>query len=233
MRLDDVEPPPQPTKGTWFVTFTDIVCLMLAFFVMLYAMSSVNAARWAELAGALAPAADATNAQATSKPAAHYNIANVFRKRAINLDYLHAVLKDLLAADDRLKNAHLHLLEDRLVISLPGDILFAPAEAKLDGRAEPALFALGGVLGNLTNPVAVIGHSDPVPPAGTAYASNWELTVDRAAAVAAVLKQSGYTREVAVFGAGDTRYGDVAELPAARRDAVARRVDVVILAGGV
>lgn len=230
--MDHFDDRPPPATGTWFVTFTDVVCLMLTFFVMLYAMSSVPGARWEAVSAALSQQTVATNAPVTTAPTAQYNIATVFRKRTINLDYLQAVLRDVMAADDRLKTAHLHLMDDRLVISLPGDLLFAPSSAVVDARAESALFALGGVLGNLTNPVAVVGHSDPSPPTGAGYTSNWELTVGRAAAVANVLKRSGYTRPVTVLGAADTRYADLAEVAPERRTALARRVDVVILSGG-
>jgi chemotaxis protein MotB len=230
--MDHIEHRPEPASGTWFVTFTDVVCLLLTFFVMLYAMSSVAGARWDAVTAALSQQAAATDAPVTNAPTAQYNIATVFRKRAINLDYLQAVLRDVMARDERLKTAHLNLLDDRLVISLPGDLLFAPSSAVVEARAEKALFALGGVLGNLTNPVAVVGHSDPSAPSGSAYTSNWELTVGRAAAVANVLKRSGYTREVTALGAAESRFGDLDDVAPERRAALARRVDVVVLAGG-
>ncbi len=229
--MDEFEPRTEAATGAWYVTFTDIVCLMLTFFVMLYSMSTVTGEKWAQVMASMSQQPHSTNAPATSEPTARYNIATVFRKRAINLDYLHAVLRDGMAEVPQLAKARLHLLDDRLVISLPGDILFAPASAVLDARADQPLFTLGGVLSNLTNPVAVIGHSDRTAPGGAAYASNWELTIGRAAAVANVLRRAGYTRDISVHGAGDSRYDEVSALPADRRDAAARRVDIVILAG--
>ena len=230
--MDQYDDSSSPVTGTWFVTFTDVVCLMLTFFVMLYAMPTIPGARWESVTAALSQQPAASSAPVTNAPTAQYNIATIFRKRAINLEYLQAVLRDQMAADDRLKTAQFHLLDDRLVISLPGDLLFAPSSAEVDAKAQGALFALGGVLGNLTNPIAVVGHSDPSPPSGSNYTSNWELTVGRAAAIANLLKQSGYTRAVTVLGAGESRYGDLAEVTQERRAALARRVDVVILSGG-
>lgn len=231
--MDELEQPPRhPESGAWFITFTDVVCLMLTFFVMLYSMSTVTSERWSEVTAALSRQPQLSDAPVTNQPTAQYNIATVFRKRAINLDYLHVVLRDTIAADPRLESARIHLLDDRLVISLPGDILFTESSAVVDGRAEQALFALGGVLGNLTNPVTVVGHSDPQPPRGSAYTSNWELTMGRAAAVANVLKRSGYTRDLSVYGAAETRYGELASLAVEQRRKLADRVDVVILSGG-
>lgn len=218
------------TRNLWVISFADFTCLLLAFFALLFSMSTLNKEKWPDVAASLSMQRDASNAPLTTTTTAHYNIATIFRKRAINLDYLHAVLHDTLAADPQLNTAQLNLLDDRLVISLPGDILFAPASAVVDPRAEKALFALGGVLSNITNPVAVVGHSDHVPlSGGGAYTSNWELTIGRAAAVANVLKRTGYTRDVAVLGAGDGQFGD---LPPASRGKLGRRVDVLILSGG-
>ena len=37
--------PPEDT-GTWMNTYSDLVTLLLTFFVMLYSMSSVDAEKW-------------------------------------------------------------------------------------------------------------------------------------------------------------------------------------------
>lgn len=219
---------PEPPRKLWVITMADLSCVLLAFFVMIFSMSSISREKWQDLSAALSQRRHVTDAPETAEPTAQYNIATVFRKRAINLDYLHAVLHDTLAADPHFKTARLVLREDRLVISLPGDILFAPASAALDAKAERALFSLGGVLSNLTNPVAVVGHSDPTPPADT-FSSTWELTIGRAAAVANALKRTGYRRDVTVLGAGDAHY---AALPPAERSHLGRRVDIHILSGG-
>lgn len=221
-------PNTEPPRKLWVITMADLSCVLLAFFVLLFSMSTISREKWQDLTMALSQQRTPSDAPETTSPTAQYNIATVFRKRAINLDYLHAVLHDTLAEDPQFRTAQLSLLEDRLVISLPGDILFAPSSAVLDGKAERALFALGGLLGNITNPVAVVGHSDPVPPADT-FTSNWELTIGRAAAIANALKRTGYVRDVAVLGAGDAQY---ARLPHQQRDKLARRVDILILSGG-
>jgi chemotaxis protein MotB len=221
-------PAPENARKLWVITLADLACLLLAFFALIFSMSSINYEKWKDLKVALSQRRILSDAPQTAQPTAQYNIATVFRKRAINLDYLHAVLHDTLAADPRFKTAGLELLEDRLVISLPGDILFASGSAALEGKAEQALFSLGGVLSHLTNPVAVVGHSDPTPPSDT-FSSTWELTVGRAAAVANALKRTGYVRDVAVLGAGDAEY---ASLPPSRRTAQGRRVDIMILSGG-
>jgi len=44
----------QRSSQAWLVTFTDLVALMLTFFVMLFAMSKVEQRKWQNLTDALA-----------------------------------------------------------------------------------------------------------------------------------------------------------------------------------
>lgn len=228
--MDELYPAPaeQNARKLWVITLADLACLLLAFFVLIFSMSTINHEKWKDLKLALSQRRTLPDTLQTDQPTAQYNIATVFRKRAINLDYLHAVLHDTLAADPQFRSARLDLLDDRLVISLPGDSLFSSGGAVLDGRAERALFTLGGVLSHLTNPVAVVGYSDPIPP-GDAFTSTWEFTIGRAAAVANALKRTGYVRDVTVLGGGDSAS---AALPPAQRATQGRRVDILILSGG-
>lgn len=225
------EPRRDSTAATvWMVTFTDLVSLMLTFFVMLFAMSSLRPDQWDKVTDALSRSFDPTSEKtvrgATPAP---FNIGTVVRRQAAHLDYLDAVLRESLLREPDLAASQLFRLEDRLIISLPGDILFEPGLALMTERAEALLFGLGGVLRNIGNRVAVEGHSDPHPPAAGGYTSNWELSTARAAAVANALKRAGYGGAVAAFGHSDSRFGWLPERPDGERRAMARRVDIVVL----
>ena len=140
-----------------------------------------------------------------------------------------------MAEDEVLAHSRIIRLEDRLVIALPGDLLFAPARADLSEKARQAVFNLGGVLRNIGNQIGIDGHTDPVSVTGGAYTSNWELSLARAAAVADALRRSGYTEDIVVYGFADSRFSQLPDLPVDQRRALGRRVDIVVLpnAGGV
>lgn len=212
----------------WMLTFTDLVSLMLTFFVMLFSMSNVKLDRWQNvidsLSQTLAPEEVKTPAESTTT----HNIATVFRKRAINLDYLISVLRDKIEGDELLDKVQFMRLEDRLVLALPGDLLFQAGRAVMTDRAREALFRLGGALKTVDNQIGVNGHSDPSPVQGRDYASNWELSTARAAAVANALQQSGYSGPIVAFGYSDSRYNQLPPMPPAQRQLMGRRVDVVI-----
>ncbi|WP_142848953.1 flagellar motor protein MotB [Telmatospirillum sp. J64-1] len=226
---------PAPSNRAWMITFADLISLMLTFFVMLYAMSSINVETWRPVADMLARRPMAVEGPETAIPTAPQNITATFRKRAINLDYLHAVIEKSVAADPVLAQAILRQDEDRIILSLPGSLFFQPASARLDRAAEDALYRLGGMLVHIANPVAVIGHDEAAPLArDSGYSSSWELSLGRAAAVANALNHAGYDRDVTVLGAGSGRAtADLESFGPGERTHAARRVDIIILAGGM
>ena len=221
---------PSEELGTrvWMIIFTDLVALMLAFFVMLFAMSSVKVNDWQSvidsLSQTLRPSAEKTLPAATSA----FNIGTIFRKNAINLDYLASVLLEAVENHPLLSTGRVMRLEDRLVITLPGDFIFGPGGALMTDQGRQALFVLGGVLRNIGNKIGVNGHSGPSRSGGDDYTSHWELSTARAAAVANALRQSGYTDDITAFGYADSRFEQWPDLPGAGRGALSGRIDVII-----
>jgi len=211
----------------WLVSFTDLVCLMLTFFVMLYAMSEPDARRMADLSatlmGRIVPRADGED-----MPSAAFNAMRLDRGKAIDLGYLGNIFQSQITASPELSGLVLTRREGVLVLALPADLLFAPGSASLSETGRHALFVLGGVAANIGNALDVIGHTDPSP-AGAAWPSNWELSLARAQSVAMALKETGYLRPITVRGQGDAHFEEVAPwLPRGERMRLARRVDLVI-----
>lgn len=219
----------EASQKAWLLTFTDTVSLMLTFFIMLYSMSSISGDRWKEISDSLSQTLNPIKMDKAPVSQAVFNIGTIFRRQAVNLDYLGSVLAESAAREPLLAQVQFVRMEDRLVLALPGDILFEPGRAIMTEKAREALFGLGGLLRNVGNNIGVTGHSDPAPPPGQDFASNWELTLGRAAAVANALRRAGYPHDIMAFGAADSRYGDLSTLPEAKRQVLAQRVDIAIL----
>ncbi len=228
---DGVPSAEQSASRVWLVTFTDLVSLMLTFFVMLFAMSNVRLNDWENVIDSLSQTLRPSQ-EKTVATSATYNIGTVLRKSAINLDYLDSVFSKAVGDIEALSESRVVRLEDRLVIALPGELVFEAGGAVLTGRAREALFVLGGVLRNIGNQVFINGHTDPTPPSGIEYLSNWELSTARAIAVANALTEAGYTDDITAFGFSDGRYDDLSDLPEAERRVMGRRVDIVVLPTG-
>ncbi|MGB0683148.1 MAG: flagellar motor protein MotB [Magnetovibrionaceae bacterium] len=228
---EDLDPHAKGTAGqsrAWMITFTDLVSLMLTFFVLLFSMSHLKIDQWETMIDSLSQTLNPTDVDERKPLSTELNIGSIFRKSAINLDYLVSVLGEAMDEDPLLRESLLLRMDDRLLIALPGDLLFQPGQAILNERARQAIFNLGGVLRNIGNQIGVNGHTDPIPPGAGPFASNWELSVSRAAAVANALRTSGYGEEITAFGYAASRFDLLPDLPPVERRAMARRVDVVV-----
>lgn len=220
-------------KGAWMVTFTDLVSLMLTFFVMLFSMTTVQVDKWDAITDSLSTTLNPTKTETVASATADYNISTVFRKRAINLEYLQAVLAEKVEKDDLLQRAMIQLLDDRLLISLPGDLLFTKGSKNLSTRAQETMLKLGDVLRHVSNQIVITGHTDPEPASGQDYASNWELSLFRAIAVGNALRKSGFEQEFLAYGYGDSGFDQLPDLPLEQKNTLARRVDILVLQTGV
>ena len=220
-------------SSVWLVIFADLVALMLTFFVMLFSMSNVTAESWKKMVDALADALNPTSEEKIdTTPDVKTNIDLVFRRQAINLDYLQAVLEQKVIKSKELKGSQLTLLEDRLVVSLPGSLLFGPNSAILKKTAKDPLFSLGGLLGNVENRLGINGYADEKNFEGKKYNSNWELSLARSISVGNAFRQAGYSGELLNFGYGNAHSSYLKNASEDQRNILSRRIDVVILESG-
>lgn len=218
----------QPTKA-WLIVFADLISLLLAFFVMLFAMSNVERPKWQALVDALSPTETAKIQTDLPRTASKLRVAGLTETNAMNLDYLSAVLRAQMAEEAVFHGSLIQRLDDRLIISIPGDLMFKAGSSKPTKDARSLLAIISSVLGHSANRIDIYGHSDPTPIKTDDFPSNWELSIDRAASVAAEVNKSGYKRQVGIFGYADTRFEDISyTLAANKRMEMARRVDVVI-----
>ena len=216
-------------NAAWMVTFTDLVSLMLTFFVMLFSMSTLQMDDWDAMTDTLTQSLNPGKLKTVASQTAQFNIDTIFRRQATDLDYLSGVLERGVAEDEILKTSKIMLLDDRLVVALPGDLLFPAGSATMPEEAQSALFVLGSLLRNVGNQIGVNGHTDPRPPSGNSpFSSNWSLSLARSAAVANALRRSGYTDDILAYGYADSRFTQLPNLPAEQRAELGRRVDVVV-----
>lgn len=224
----NVEPEHHNTK-MWMLTFTDLVSLLLTFFVLLFSMSNVKIDEWDKVIDSLSQTLNPETEQTIKKPTAQLNIGSLFKRSAVNLDYLTSVIEENLSQDPLLRDALIVKLEDRLVIALPGDLLFNPGQALINPRAEGAMFTLGAMFQNVGNTIGVTGHTDPSPPGDGPFSSNWELSIARASSVANAIRRGGYDEQIVALGYADSQYNRLPNLSDDERRQLARRVDIIVM----
>ncbi len=222
----------QEAKGSgnaWLITFADLAALLLTFFVLLFSMSQVAVDEWGEIKEALSTSLNPKRSIPGADVGPRLVVDKFVVSRAANIDYLHALIVEKFVDEPVLGRSIVQRLEDRLVISLPADGLFAPGQAMLSVAAQNAAFALSDSLRHFSNRIEVYGHADPRPARALDMASNWELSLARATSFAQGLREHGYTGHVPAFGYGDSRFADISpDLALEERYRLARRVDVVI-----
>jgi chemotaxis protein MotB len=116
-----------------------------------------------------------------------------------------------------------------LVVNIVTDrVLFDPGEAALRPQGSKVLDTIAPVLKGLPNALVVEGHTDNQPINDARFASNWELSTQRATAVLRYLLLRGIDpSKVAAAGYADQRPLESADSTASR--ARNRRVAIVIL----
>lgn len=215
-------------RSSWLTTFADISALMLAFFVMLFSMSSLEVEKWQAVVARL-PNADPSKEKLRPPPNSALNVATVDVPPALPLGYLSQVLEEKISQDEVLGRAQIHRLDKLVIVSLPTERLFLSAGATLTESAKEALFRLTSALAQMGNQIDVYGHTAPGGTDSASTMQNWRLSLARAVAVANELRRIGYQRNVTMLGLGDSRYDHLDRgIVEDRRRQLARRVDIVI-----
>ncbi len=215
----------------WLISFTDVMALMLTFFVLLFSMTEPEKQDWSQVTSALQ--SEFNRFYGAVEYRGHHDSVSIDKinfDRALNIGYLSALLKTVIGDSKFLEQATLIPQPGQLIISLPRDLLFDPGQADVKEEGSRALYALGGALSKIKNKIEVTGHADPRPVTGGAFDSNWDLSMMRAANVAAILESVGYENEITIRGHSSGRYDDLkGTVDEDKRLDLARRVDIVVM----
>lgn len=216
--------------NSWLVIFADLLALLLTFFVLMFSMSSVQLSEWQALITSLSENLNPERAMIQDQDWNKVDEALVFEETALSLDYLKNIFEEKLSRDPILTRSTVTVLDDRLAISLPSDLIFEIGQAELDPEARSAMIELGETLRTIDNEIMVVGHSDLSPISGRLYPTNWELSLVRALLISKLIKTGGYSGTIEAYGNGSSRFGDLDEsIPLDQRYNLARRVDVIVL----
>jgi chemotaxis protein MotB len=222
------------SSKVWLISFTDILALMLTFFVMLYSMSEHNIDQQKPINNKIVGVENIDQNQlqgARDQAGAVDDISlnKISFNRALDLGYLQNILETYRDENINLKDMQISRDEKngRIILILPEELLFASGQSNPSSRGMKSLGQLAKILSNIKNGVEVIGHSDPR--ATRDGKSNLLLSLERAQAVAGVLEAQGYENGINFQGYGSALFDS---LPStwddSRKLSTARRVDIVV-----
>lgn len=182
----DAMPPDEP-RTSWMLTFADVVSLLLTFFVLLFALSGVQAERWSGVAASLSRALNPPLV-AADEGSALKNLARAPSLPGTDVGYLASLLEGVLRDAPALKSAQVSLEGERLVVRLPAEAIFALDAPMIAPAARAAVVALAEALSGIDNRIAVTVAGESAAPG---YASAVEFSLARAASLANALRAGG------------------------------------------
>jgi chemotaxis protein MotB len=191
----------------WFLTLSDLLLLLVIFFVLLFGLTWKQQSRSAAIIPPVAqPAVAKTPPPAQQPEAAHPDpLATGLPAQKKVPENLEQALSNSLGLDFEDQGITLERRGPELVLTFPERIAFDTGQAGLKPSAEPILEKVGAFI--LPRPemlVEIHGHTDDRPIRTPRYPSNWELSADRATQVAKSLIQRGINpAQVSVKGFGE------------------------------
>lgn len=210
----------------WLVSYADFITLLFAFFVVMYAISSVNEGKYRVLSDSLinafknAPSSTQVvqfearvSAGAGTKPIKAAPPRNAdpeqdarIRKQTENMKQIAQNILKVMAP--LIKEGRVRVTQSLrgVTVEINAAVLFAPGQALLQGEPVKVLSAVADVLARVPNKIQVEGHTDDSPIGTQQYPSNWELSTARASSVVRLFAANGVAadRMVAV-GYADNR----------------------------
>lgn len=180
--FDQDQPPPRPRSPGWMITFADLMSLLVSFFVLLFATTTVERRDWERV---VLPISEyLTGHRLEGKGAAEVPTPGQAR---LDLGYAAALLGKLVADQPLLAGAEVRREEHRLVLRLP------PAPIAYWTRTDkPPLLDLARLLGNFENHVDIVAHRAVNPAPGADATRDWTAALAAANDVAGALRHLGY-----------------------------------------
>lgn len=194
----------------WLVSYADLVSLLFAFFVMMYAIASADKEQQSRISPAIGAAfgkppatgvvdaGSAVVAFGAPQPELRPRQEQQERRRLVALrrerEHMSAVARDIRSVLAPLvEQGQVRITESSrgIGVEINASVLFAPGEARLGAESSKALVALAAVMKQDTHAIHVEGHTDNQPIRNSLFPSNWELSAVRATSVVRLLIDNG------------------------------------------
>lgn len=215
----------------WLLSYADFITLLMIFFIIMYAMSTIDKAKYEKLTTALNQAMGDGSAIADTGSKMGGEIGNglsedaKLKKVKENLDkYL---------KENNLSNSVSTTIEKRgLVVSFKDSLFFYSGRAEVRPEQIDKLIKISKIINQAMGSgsyIRVEGHTDSVPVHNEVYKSNWDLSVMRASNVAQILIKKADIKPEKLSAIGYGEYRPKADNSTAEGKSTNRRVDILIM----
>lgn len=208
------------------LTYADLITLLLGLFIVLYAVSTIDAGKYQQVAGVFERMFGGKAALADVRTSSA--IAPLTELQSEHAELIRRIQQ---AVGSRQFGTDVTITKNErgITIHMLEQLLFTSGHSELKPSAYATLDSIAAVIHQLPNDVRVEGHTDNVPIATREFPSNWHLSVSRAVTTAYYLiTQHGLNPDkIAVVGYSE--FKPLVENTSEENRARNRRVDIVIL----
>ncbi|MDR1771781.1 MAG: flagellar motor protein MotB [Hungatella sp.] len=209
----------------WLLTYSDMITLLLALFIIMYGMSSVDTTKLKEMSHGLEQVLNHTDQVNGSAAGGNISVS------ADNLDHVYQVLKAYIADRDLGNMINVSSNGSAISIHLKDAMLFQPDTAILLPDSKPVIqeisSSLEAIYGDInhitiTGNTADLGHHDAAN-----EADSWQLSVNRAVAVLNQMTAMGL-EPAKMSIEGNSHYNPIVSNDTEEGRAKNRRVEITI-----
>lgn len=188
----------------WMTTFSDMMTLLLCFFILMFSMSEINVKKFMQAAESLYEGFGQTDVTEFQQLA---NVDSILvenphameglldKQVEAMLQQLHEDLQEFIDENELHNSLKVENDESGVTLSIRDLVLFISGSADLEEQGRLILFNLVPFLMDVEIPVVISGHTDNRPIDVGVIRSNWELSALRAAGIARVLGDLGLNSE--------------------------------------
>ncbi len=225
----------------WLLTYADLMNLLLILFIILFAMSQVDSAKFQQLSQSLS-AAFGTGSESVLQGSGQGNSLVDFPATMPSpvipseledkqIEGITREVREIVKGQGLEGSIDVRKQERGVVISINERLIFKSGRSDIEKESEDKVLKIGrDILANIPNKhIRIEGHTDNVPIKSPLYPSNWELSSARATNVLRILVDKAGIDPKLISAVG---YGEFTPLVPNDSDLNRqknRRVDIVIL----
>lgn len=235
----------------WLLPYADLLTLLLALFIVLYSMNSVDTKKFEDMSRAFnivlnggsgvlefpSVVDKGTNTDKAVKTKDKNNpkdsemtMEQLVKQEQAEFQNLKKQIDEYIEKNGLMTELETKLNMAQLVISISDNALFAPAQATVKPEAVELATAIGKLLQQYPSyEVIVSGHTDTRPIHNSEFKSNWDLSAMRAIRFMDIMLQNKELQPERFSAIGYGEYRPIADNDNEAGKAKNRRVEVSIL----
>lgn len=208
----------EETEDSFFVSWSDLVTLLLVFFVYLYSISEIDILKFLEATGSMKEEVNLSSEQ---------DLLATMQMEKQKLLQMKEDIEEFIQEEKLEDVFSVEYTNEKLELNLGNVLLFEQGSAELKTKAKQILAKVGELFKTTEGQIIVEGHTDDLPIKTKEFPSNWELSSARASAVVRFLG-SRHVKEARFLVIGYNQYKPLAPNSNAVNRSKNRRVKITL-----